>query len=264
MHAGLATLLEANRPIFLDALRLSPDLRLVVLAPHPDDFDAMGVTLRFFRENGNRIEVAVLSSAASGVEDDFCPPATPALKAEVREREQRASCRFFGLPDNRLTFLRLQEDEEGQILETDKNVDHVRRYLAARRPDMVFLPHGNDTNADHRWTYETFRRTALEAGHPLVAFLIRDPKTVEMRHDLYTVFDAAAAEWKAELLRFHESQHQRSLNTRGYGFDERILRLDRAIAAELRGGGAPYAEVFELEFYGTSPPSAPAGAAALR
>ena len=66
-----------------------------------------------------------------------------------------------------------------------------------------------------------------------------------MRHDVYTPFDEGVAEWKAELLRFHDSQHQRNLNTRGHGFDERVLGANREIAKELNLD-APYAEVFDV------------------
>jgi len=83
------------------------------------------------------------------------------------------------------------------------------------------------------------------AGFPIAALLSRDPKTVSMRIDLYMPFGEREAEWKAELLRFHDSQHQRNLNTRGHGFDERILTTNRHIAREL-GIDAPYAEAFEL------------------
>ncbi|MBP1768990.1 MAG: hypothetical protein H6P98_3105, partial [Candidatus Aminicenantes bacterium] len=69
---------------------------MAVLAPHPDDFDAAGVTLRLFQRNGNRVSLAVLTSGASGVEDGFCSPPARAEKARIRENEQRASCRFFG------------------------------------------------------------------------------------------------------------------------------------------------------------------------
>jgi len=92
---------------------------------------------------------------------------------------------------------------------------------------------------------------ALEAGYPLVAFLNRDPKTIQMRCDVYLGFGETAAAWKAELLRFHRSQHQRNLNQRGYGFDERILGVNRH-SAEACSLEARYAEVFELEFFGAS------------
>jgi LmbE family N-acetylglucosaminyl deacetylase len=222
---------------------------LVVLAPHPDDFDAIGITLRFFRDNGNRIDVAVVTSGASGVLDEFFPGATAMAKAEIREKEQRASCQFFGLPESSLTFLRLKEDEQGHPRETGENVARVRQHLAARRPDLVFLPHGNDANAGHRRTYSIFHKIASEEVHPLVALLGRDPKTIQMRHDLYATFGPAEAEWKGQLLRFHQSQHHRNLKSRGHGIDDRILRLNRKIAEEMQGN-AMYAEVFELEPYG--------------
>ncbi len=223
-------------------------LRLVVLAPHPDDFDAIGITLRHFRDRGCRIDLAVVSSGASGVEDVFSGRPDSMVKATIREEEQRASCRFFGLPDASLTFLRLAEDEEGHPMETVENAGRIRRYLAEKRPQIVFLPHGNDSNAGHRRTYAMFREYAQSCADPLVAFLNRDPKTIRMRPDLYTVFDQQAADWKGTLLRFHQSQHQRNLRTRHHGFDERILQVNRADGAGL-SPPAEYAEVFEVEFY---------------
>jgi hypothetical protein len=53
------------------------------------------------------------------------------------------------------------------------------------------------------------------------------------------------------LLRFHRSQHQRNLNQRGHGLDERILSVNRQSAKEC-AADAPYAEVFELECFGAS------------
>ena len=85
----------------------------------------------------------------------------------------------------------------------------------------------------------------MESDFPFLALLNRDPKTLQMRPDLYTFFGEENARWKAELLRCHQSQHQRNLNTRGYGFDERVLRVNRKAAAEVPGRGA-YAEVFEF------------------
>jgi len=76
----------------------------------------------------------------------------------------------------------------------------------------------------------------------------RDPKTIEMHTDLYMPFGQEEAEWKGELLRFHDSQHQRNLRTRGHGFDERILAVNREIARDL-ALAHEYAEAFEVELY---------------
>ena len=69
-----------------------------------------------------------------------------------------------------------------------------------------------------------------------------------MRIDCYTEFGEEEAQWKSNLLRFHASQHQRNLNTRNRGFDERILDMNRLSAREL-GSGKEYAEAFEMGFY---------------
>jgi LmbE family N-acetylglucosaminyl deacetylase len=221
-----------------------------MLAPHPDDFDAIGVTMRFFKASGNRIDLGVVRSG-SGVEDSYCSPPTLESKAALREQEQRRSCQFFGLPDANLTVLRLEEDDEGQPLDSPQNLRCLRAFILSKRPDILFLPHGRDTNIGHQRMYAMFRRFAGEIDYPLAAWLNRDPKTIAMRIDLYTAFGKDEAEWKAKLLRFHDSQHQRNLNTRGHGLDDRILNVNRQIAGEICAD-AEYAEAFELELYGVN------------
>jgi LmbE family N-acetylglucosaminyl deacetylase len=234
----------------LRSVKFPKSVPLLVLAPHPDDFDAIGVTMRFFQKNGNPIQVAVATAGASGVQDSFCAQSSLPLKSEIREQEQRESCRFFGLPESNLTFLRLEADKNGRLSENDTNLHRVNAQLQAVEPKMVFLPHWNDTNLTHQRVYDMFQRLAREGGYSFIAFLNRDPKTIEMRNHIYTEFDEKDAAWKAELLRFHQSQQQRNLNQRGYGMDERILRTDRQ-NAKTCSLEMPYAEVFELEFFGS-------------
>jgi LmbE family N-acetylglucosaminyl deacetylase len=242
---ALARTLAGKRPLFVEGLPCPPEARILVLAPHPDDFDAVGVTLRFFRDRGNEILLSVMSPSSSGVEDGFCSPCTPENKAFVREQEQRASCRIFGLPAHRLEFLRLREDESGHLHDGEDNYARLRMHLDGIRPDLVFMPHGNDSNPGHCAAFRMLRRFARQADRPVAAFLNRDPKTLRMRPDFFTVFGEEEARWKAGLLQCHLSQHQRNLNTRGYGLDERILRVNRKDAALLPGRPA-YAEVFEI------------------
>ena len=274
------------RPIRLDRLDLPRSWRILVLAPHPDDFESVGVALRRFHERGHPLDLLVLSSSANGVEDSFCDPPTPAgvpgsargpssarlargyspqasgepkarpltaeAKAALREDEQRAGCRFFGLPEDRLAFLRLRVTWPGGYLaEEEENFTALERVAVGFGFDLAVLPHGNDTNPDHRLTYGWWRRLAASAGRSTAALLFRDPKTVALREDIVLPFDEALAAWKGELLRFHRSQHRRNLNTRGHGFDERILRVNRESAARLRTA-EPYAETFELEFTSVS------------
>ncbi len=233
-------------PLFLKRIIIPSDLRLAVLAPHPDDFDAVAITLKYLHKNGNHIDVAVLTSAASGVEDGFNGNFTDAEKASTRIQEQRNSCKFFGLPGECLQFLYLTEGEDGHMTDTPENIELIRQFLATTKPDIVLMPHGNDTNLDHQRTYLFYKRIIAEEETPLMAWLIRDPKTIEMRDDIYTIFGGKEASWKAEMLRHHLSQHQRNLNTRGHGFDDRILNVNKEIAKRI-GEDVIYAEAFEVE-----------------
>lgn len=218
----------------------------LVLAPHPDDFDVVAVTLRHLEKAGALLSLEVLTSGASGVEDCFAEGWEQKMLA--REAEQHASCRLFGLPKDRIRFHRLKEDETGHMLDDDENENRVRKILERSVADAVVLPHGSDSNADHRRTFRMFDRWAREQSHPLLALLVRDPKTLGMRLDLLAPFEDEEAAWKAEILRCHASQHERNLRARGHGIDQRILQVNREIAQEA-GMEHPFAEGFELVTY---------------
>jgi len=134
----------------------------------------------------------------------------------------------------------------------------LHAHILGLQPDLVFMPHGNDSNATHRHTYKSFRAIAVGGRLTLQAFLNQDAKTLGMRSDLYTGFDAALADWKVQLLRHQCSQQQRNLRTLGIGFDASVLQLNRAAAASM-GLDEPYAEVFELMRFVDGVPQAHGG-----
>ena len=245
MRQLMEGMIGGGSPRSLRDLAIPPGLTACVLAPHPDDFDVIGVTLKVLEQKGVALKVAV-ARTGSGVEDAYRCDLTLAQKARLRAAEQRSSLCFFGLPDSSLEFFDMENGDDDQLLDCEANEALVRRFIQRAVPDLVFLPHGHDTNAGHQHMYSMFKRVAMNYGRPLVVLLVQDPKTVGMRVDLYTGFGQQEADWKATLLRFHDSQHQRNLNTRGYGFDERILKVNRQ-AAQALGREAVYAEVFEVE-----------------
>ncbi len=216
-----------------------------MLAPHPDDFDAIGVTMRRLHLNGNRITLAVLTGGPRGVPDGFAGDTTLEDKRRIREAEQRASWALFDLPESDLTFLRIGDELAEGAGETAADVQRVRGFLEATKPAIVFLPHGNDSNQTHRRAWALLQRVARETGFTALACLARDPKTIVMRTDVVTPFGQDEADWKAALLRCHRSQTARNLAARGSGLDERILALNRTIAREA-AVAEPYAEAFEL------------------
>jgi LmbE family N-acetylglucosaminyl deacetylase len=206
------------------------------MAPHPDDFDVIAVTLRFFHQRGDHVSVAVLTAGVSGVDDGFAGARTADDKAAIREAEQRASCTRFGLPPSDLVFLRLGDGPDG---------GRVRAELERASPDIVFLPHPNDSNPTHRRTHTLVTAALRELGMSPLLCLGEDPKTLGMRRDLLMPLTEADEEWKGELLRCHASQQARNLRTRGAGLDTRILEVNRAAALAL-GVAERSVEAFEL------------------
>lgn len=236
---------EEPRPLRLDRLDFPVGLRVLVLAPHPDDFDETGLTLRRLWERGARIRLLVCSSSANGVQDAFCDPPTDPIKAALREQEQRDSLSFFGLEEDHFRFLRLAVGEGGYIADDPASYRILEAEAAVFRPRLVFLPHGRDTNPDHRLVFAWWTRLKEILRDDSKALLFRDPKTIGLRRDAVFAFDENAASWKRTLLLFHRSQQDRNIRMRGRGFDERILDVNWDSAAGL-GLAEPYAELFEI------------------
>jgi hypothetical protein len=74
----------AGESLQLDEPLLPGTGHVLSLAPHPDDPDAVGVTLRLLIRGGWEMDWGIVTSGWSGVQDDFAGP-DPAAKSAVRE-----------------------------------------------------------------------------------------------------------------------------------------------------------------------------------
>src|SRR5689334_4602751 len=118
-------------PLLFSELPLPTDATILVLAPHPDDFDAIGVTLHQLHQRGHPMHLAVLTTGANGIDDGWEGLVDREAKTQVREREQLASCAFFGLAPERVCFLRLWESGDPQSDARDD--ERLRAHIAAIR-----------------------------------------------------------------------------------------------------------------------------------
>jgi LmbE family N-acetylglucosaminyl deacetylase len=239
---------KQTAPVSLEDCSFSSSLRLLVLAPHPDDFDAIAVMLKYFQANGNPIFLLVLTGGSSGVKDSFLTRPTQQNKANIRETEQINALEFFRFPLTHVRFLRLPEDEQGDMILDNGCRKTVGKRFEEFDPDMMALPYGEDSNPSHQRTFALACQLAKLASKPVLAFYNQDPKTVGIRLDAYIAFDQGNSLWKREMLRFHQSQQTRNLQTRGHGFDDRILKVNAAIAKQLKVDLA-YAEGFQVELF---------------
>ena len=212
--------------------------RALALSPHPDDPDAVAVTLRMLKQGGWNLHWVILTSGWSGVQNTLVGSGRSA-KQQLREAEQGESARLFGLPAGCLTFLRLEENERGELAPTAENRHRLFCNLEELAPDIVLLPHAEDTNATHRLTYQWFAEWAGQGQRPLIALGNEDPKTRAFRPDMQVVFGETSAAWKASLLECHRSQSLRNQAIRGITFAQRILGINRCATDE-------YAERFQV------------------
>ena len=251
------------KDISLRKVRLPQCGRVLVLGPHPDDPESVSITCRLFMQSGCEIWYAVVSLSPSGVEDEYAQRirnrnsiSSKEEKGEIRRKEQIRSAETFGLGADRLTFLGL---EEGKELDSPGNFARIKEHLETAEPNIVMMPVGKDPNQTHAWVYQAFRKCAynlaFKTEKPVVALYNEDPKTIQIRKDLFVFFGEEGADWKRTLLKIHDSQQQRNMRSRGVGFDERILRMNHVSWRHLvetsisAGSSAKYAEVFEIELF---------------
>ncbi|MHB9133458.1 MAG: PIG-L deacetylase family protein [Armatimonadota bacterium] len=234
---------ETGECVTLPAEPLAGPGRALALSPHPDDPEAIAVTLRMLAEGDWTLHWGIVTGGWSGVQDDFAGPDKQA-KAAVREEEQREAARRFGLPEERLTFLRLAESEDGELADTTWNHAQFDAYLSEVSPELVLLPYKEDTNATHRRVYAWFAAWAARQPFPIIALGNEDPKTTAFQPHLRILFDEALATWKADLLECHRSQSTRNQAVRHITFAQRILATNQA-DRDLPAG--MYAERFRVE-----------------
>ena len=249
--------------VFTKKARLPTDGKVLVFGPHPDDPESIAMTCRLLMHSGCDIWYTIISMSPSGVEDQYAKKwrndnsiSLEKKKIEIRRMEQTSAAEMFGLTQDRLTFLGIEENRE---LNSPNNLTRVNDHLESVAPDIVIMPMGKDSNKTHVWVYQVFRKCAkditLKKEKPIIALYNEDPKTIKMRHDLFVLFGEESGDWKRTLLRAHTSQQQRNIHSRGIGFDERILSMnhlryrflqERLSTAEV---SAKYAEVFQLELF---------------
>lgn len=81
------------------------------------------------------------------------------------------------------SFARLPVADDRELLVDDDCRRAVAHVLGGLAPDLVILPHGEDTNGGHRRAWELFRELAATTTKPLLALYHKDRKTIRIRID---------------------------------------------------------------------------------
>jgi LmbE family N-acetylglucosaminyl deacetylase len=204
--------------------------KVLVVAPHPDD-EAIGCggMICLHRQRGDPVTVVFLTSGEQGLND--VPPATV---RSIREAEAQRATNVLGV--DRTHFLRLPDLEVGDRIEL--GADALRAVIEADRPDLIYLPHPEESHPDHAAALPLVRaaRARLSSAEPLPelrAYEVWSPMT---RHG-WVEDISAVIEQKIRAVRCYPSQ----LHLLRYDWAIRGLNRYRGIMS----AGSRYAEAFQ-------------------
>ena len=93
----LSSAQQAGRVLSLPEQPLAGTGRVLALAPHPDDPDAVAVTLRMLARGGWEVSWAIVTSGWSGVQDAFAG-SSHAAKRRCARRSRRHQHAFSAFP----------------------------------------------------------------------------------------------------------------------------------------------------------------------
>ncbi len=169
-------------PIPTDTLRLRPDDRVLVFAPHPDDeVLGPGGVLREAAARGLPVRVAFFTYGDDAGWKYFLFRKHPVLSpgafrklGETRHDEAVRACAALGLPDSDLVFLGYPDGGTFEMFTGRWNGSAAARgaltrsravpYPDALRPDAPYT--GDDALADIRAVIREFRPTRIFVSHP--------------------------------------------------------------------------------------------------
>lgn len=172
---------------------------VLVIAAHPDD-DVIGCggAMALHAEQGDTVQVLVLTAGTAGDPDRHV---APDRLREVREREARAagatlgveSYSFWGYPDG-------YEVTENDLRDL---ADRLHAHLERQRPEIVYYPWQHESHSDHFFASLASRRAfdALSFRVKTLAYECWTPCVPNWILDV-----TGAMERKVEAIRRHESQ----------------------------------------------------------
>ncbi|MEN3584829.1 PIG-L deacetylase family protein [Streptomyces sp. ZYX-F-203] len=224
---------------------------VLVVAPHPDD-DVIGCggSIAKHVRNGARVTVVIVIGRERSSLDDEVTDADFAAETET-------AARTLGVH----RCIRLDEPSRDFVLSRRVHLDLVR-ILREVRPRVVYLPHADDDDVEHRmvhrltvealWMAQSeFFREAGDRPMPAPALVLGYEVWAPLARFQYAEDIDAEIETKVEAMRAYVSQ------LRHAAWDEGVRGLARYRGAISAGSG--HAEVFQVLGLGAPPAGGRAG-----
>ena len=255
-------------------------LRILVFGAHPDDPEKVGGTMAKFVAQGHRVRLVSLTNGNAGHYEMGGGPL-----AQRRYLETQCAGRAIGAE-----YVVLDNDD-GQLMPTLENREHVIRQIREFRADVVISPRPNDYHPDHRNTgllvrdaaymvtvpnivpltphlernpifmYMADRFTAPTPFVPEIAVAIDD--VIEKKIDMYHCHESQMYEWLPYNQGILDSVPRDPSKRRDWLAQWRGFRSSdpgvtyRELLVQLygreRGGRVRQAEAFQVSEYGAQP-----------
>ena len=210
-------------------------MRILVLAPHPDDdLIGCGGSLIKHEKAGAIISIAYITSGEAGSKS----------LGTIRESEAIKACAQLGINANHLHFL---HESDGGIVVGPKIVSEVVEIIRKGKPDIIYLPHKYDNHPDHLATHQIGVKAIEQAGMSswnsvdqpwsagtVLAYEVWTP----LRSPQYLEDTTSVIEQLTQALSFHVSQLEI------IAYDDMVRSLGRYRGLLL--GNGHYAEAFEV------------------
>jgi N-acetylglucosamine malate deacetylase 1 len=214
-------------------------MNIVVFAPHPDD-DVIGCggTIAAHVQAGHGVTLVYLTSGEAGSLN--VPPDELRI---IREDEARKGMARLGVND--LIFLHFPD---GDLDFSPESIRTLVKLIREKNPDVVYLPHAQESPRDHRVTHELGMEAVRRASGPWFQDCGTEPWAVNqvLAYEVWTpiafpTFYADITSWidcKTAALCCHASQVE------NVGYDEAVKCLNRYRG--ILSGAGRYCEAFQV------------------
>jgi len=155
-------------------------MNILVVSPHHDDeVIGCGGTIAKYHRNGDKVFVVYVTSGWSGL-----PKIKSKEKAiKIRERETHNACKILGVQKS--IFLR--EDDRNIYNKKGEIIQKLIKVIRDVKPNLIYVPHPNEKDIEHRITYEVTKEAAWLSKSPYLPKLGVPTKSIETIY-LYEVW----------------------------------------------------------------------------
>ncbi|MDD3899040.1 MAG: PIG-L family deacetylase [Syntrophomonadaceae bacterium] len=212
---------------------------VLIVAPHPDDdIIGCGGSIAKHCKAGNQVTIMYMTSGdAGGIQY------SKEELAALREEEARKAANHLGV--NNLIFLRLAD---GYVEFNRENLIRITCILREIKPDIVYIPHSQEANRDHRITHQLLLEACQRAGAPFfpecgtqlwgIATILGYEVWTPIQDVYYSEDISEFMDQKRAALQIHVSQLEY------YRYDEAIKGFNRYRG--IMTAGCDYGECFTL------------------